>query len=409
MNCNCFLTNLINSIIEKHNEVAGALNLSTQNLSLIEIALAIAILLSRFINSNKPKSDLLDSSDTQKQEIAESIDVAEEKTEDLDFSKFQEELERLNEKEFLLEKESEKIKEEKNVPTPKVVTESKPRDIKAGLATTRKGFFGAIKELFLGKEKLTPEMLEELEMMLVSSDLGVSTVSSILPDLKLLLKENDKKDVTQEEVVGILKQQISKIMSAGDDFEYAVSFKQEHKPHVLMIVGVNGAGKTTSIAKLSNNFVKQGKKVMIAAADTFRAAAVEQIKVWGERLNVPVITGNENAKPSAVIFDAMVKAKEEGVDILIVDTAGRLHTKSNLMQELEGAKNIMKRHDESAPHDVFLVIDGTTGQNGLIQAKEFNEAAGLTGIVVTKLDGTSKGGIVVAIKKELGVPVRYIG
>ena len=176
-----------------------------------------------------------------------------------------------------------------------------------------------------------------------------------------------------------------------------------------MVVGVNGVGKTTTVAKLASNWSKAGFKVVVAAADTFRAAAVDQLVTWCSRIGVEVVTGAPNAKPQAVVFDAMVKAKELGAEVLLIDTAGRLHTKANLMQELEGVRNIVQRHDPDAPHETILVVDGATGQNALSQAKEFNQAVKLTGVIVTKLDGTPKGGIVVAIRSEYGIPVRYIG
>lgn len=185
--------------------------------------------------------------------------------------------------------------------------------------------------------------------------------------------------------------------------------RKESGPMVVLVVGVNGVGKTTTVAKLANQWNEQGARVLLVAADTYRAAAVEQLRDWGTRIGVEVVSGGTDAKPAAVVFDAMAKGKAENFDVVLIDTAGRLHTRSNLMQELEGVLNVIRKHQSDAPHETILVVDGTTGQNALAQATEFNAAAPLTGLIVTKLDGTPKGGIVVAIRRELGIPVRYIG
>ena len=206
--------------------------------------------------------------------------------------------------------------------------------------------------------------------------------------------------------LSVLRNKLSSLLHSDDDLELK---KTGTGPTVVMMVGVNGVGKTTTTAKLASQCKEKGLSVMMAAADTFRAAAVSQLKEWGERLDVPVVAGAENAKPATVAFDAAKRAQEENVDILLVDTAGRLHTKSNLMQELEGVRNSISRHIDGAPQESILVVDGSTGQNALAQAKEFNQAVPLTGLIVTKLDGTPKGGIVAAIKDEFDIPVRYIG
>lgn len=301
------------------------------------------------------------------------------------------------------------------VPVPPVPeTEKKavlPSDLKSGLKKTRLGIFEKIKSVFAGRANIDQGLLDELEALLVSSDLGIKMVGSLISSLREELSQG--KPVDEKEVREKLKDKIYAILSAGEASApinpsiFKESGRQD--PFVILVVGINGVGKTTSVAKLANLLKASGVKVMLAAADTFRAAAVEQLKEWASRIEVPVVAGAQDAKPSTVVFDAMVRAKSEKADVLIVDTAGRLHTKSNLMQELEGVRNAIKRHQPNAPDETLLVVDGTTGQNALSQAREFNSAVPLTGIIVTKLDGTPKGGIVVAIKDELGVPIRYIG
>lgn len=245
--------------------------------------------------------------------------------------------------------------------------------------------------------------------MLVGSDLGVGTVTSLISDVRADLESG--KEVGESELTTRIKDKVCSVLLAGApiDAEIAPVRRDNGDPLVVMVVGVNGVGKTTTVAKIASQWKGKGASVMMVAADTFRAAAVEQISEWGQKLDVPVAKGEPNSKPGAVVFDAMERAKKEGIDAVIIDTAGRLHTKSNLMQELEGLKNIVKKHQPDAPHETILVVDGTTGQNAISQARQFNEAVELSGLVVTKLDGTPKGGVVVAIKDELGIPVRYIG
>jgi fused signal recognition particle receptor len=217
-------------------------------------------------------------------------------------------------------------------------------------------------------------------------------------------------EVNEDSLLTSLKERVGEILTADSPGRLAIEPKKVgDDPRIVMMVGVNGVGKTTTTAKIADVLTKQGAKVLMVAADTFRAAAVDQLKTWGERIDVPVVSGPENAKPATVVFEAMERCKKDDVDVVLIDTAGRLHTRSNLMQELEGVGNVVTKHFADAPHEVLLVVDGSTGQNALSQAKEFNEAVDLTGLVVTKLDGTPKGGIVVAIKDALGIPVRYIG
>lgn len=237
-------------------------------------------------------------------------------------------------------------------------------------------------------------------------------VTSLISELKE--DASTARGLSESQLLAHLKSKIRSLLVADQPLVAGINplqlkEKGEEGPLVIMVVGVNGVGKTTTVAKLAHNFKQRGAKVMLAAADTFRAAAVEQLKHWGEKISVPVICGMENAKPATVAYDAMLAAKKENFDVLIIDTAGRLHNKSNLMQELEGVKNAIARHQPNAPHETILVVDGATGQNAVSQAREFNSAVPLTGVIVTKLDGTPKGGIVVAIQDEFGIPVRYIG
>jgi fused signal recognition particle receptor len=275
------------------------------------------------------------------------------------------------------------------------------RSLREGLAKTRKNLADKIGTLVLG-EKIDETFLDELEEALIASDVGVETASLVLKDLKERFKRNELS--TPAEVKERLKQILIEILSARSS-----AFSLTGVPAVVLVIGVNGTGKTTTIGKLAYQLHEEGKKVMLAAGDTFRAAASEQLSIWGERVGIPVIKHKEGADPGAVVFDAVSAAKARAIDVLIVDTAGRLHTKSNLMEELKKVRRILSRELPGAPQETLLVLDGNTGQNALVQAKMFNEAVGVTGIVLTKLDGTSKGGIVFAINKELAIPVKFVG
>jgi fused signal recognition particle receptor len=275
------------------------------------------------------------------------------------------------------------------------------RTVSDGLARTRKSFSDTLGTLVLGG-KVDSLFLDELEEALVAADTGVQTASMVLADLTERFKRNELSTPAQVRVR--LKQVLAEILSST-----STPFSVTSLPYSVLVVGVNGAGKTTTIGKLAHRLQQEGRKVMLAAADTFRAAAAEQLSIWGERAGIPVIKHKEGADPGAVVFDALSAAKARAADVLIVDTAGRLHTKSNLMEELKKIKRIMSRELPGAPQEVLLVLDATTGQNALVQARMFQEAVGVTGIVLTKLDGTAKGGIVFAISKELAIPVKFIG
>jgi fused signal recognition particle receptor len=275
------------------------------------------------------------------------------------------------------------------------------RSLKDGLTKTRKNLAEHLGTLVLG-EKIEENFLEELEEALIASDVGAGTAAVVLKDLKERFKRKELSSSGQ--VTERLKQILVEILAAQNS-----TFSLAATPAVVLVVGVNGTGKTTTIGKLASRLQGEGKKVMLAAGDTFRAAASEQLSIWGERSGIPVIKHQEGADPSAVVFDAVTAAKARAVDVLLVDTAGRLHTKSNLMEELKKVKRILSRELPGAPHETLLVLDGNTGQNALVQAKMFHESIGVSGIVITKLDGTSRGGIVFAINKELSIPVKFIG
>lgn len=275
--------------------------------------------------------------------------------------------------------------------------------LKAGLAKTRQGFVEKIETLVTGRKKIDEELFEELEEILIQADVGVNTAVELVEELRRRAKERKVEEAV--ELKPILQQQIAEILGA-EDAPLNIKVTQ---PAIIMVVGVNGVGKTTTIGKLASRFKDEGKKVLIAAADTFRAAAIDQLEIWGSRIGVDVIKHREGADPAAVVFDAIQAARARQVDILIIDTAGRLHTKSNLMEELKKVLRVVTREIPAAPHEVLLVLDATTGQNAISQAKIFGEAVGVTGIVLTKLDGTAKGGVIIGIKSELDIPVKLIG
>ncbi len=276
---------------------------------------------------------------------------------------------------------------------------------KRGLSKTRHQLGDGIGRLLLGKKEISPELLEELETLLISADLGIETTQTVLKQLADELERNKLSD--GDTVYEALKTQLQNIVSKGAQ---PLSLATEDgSPFVILMVGVNGAGKTTTIGKLAKQFQQQGKKVMLAAGDTFRAAAVEQLHVWGERNDITVIAQHTGADSASVIYDAFAAAKARNIDVLIADTAGRLHTQNNLMEELKKVKRVLHKIDPKAPHETMLILDASIGQNALTQARQFHEAVHLTGITMTKLDGTAKGGIVFAIANDLGIPFRYLG
>ncbi len=275
--------------------------------------------------------------------------------------------------------------------------------LKQGLFKTHQGLVSKIDQLVAGKKKIDDDLLAELEEILITSDIGVKTTQELLHNVAVKVQRKELEDADllkknlQEEMLHILSQQETPLnLSAA-------------RPFVIIVIGVNGTGKTTTIGKMAQKFKAQGKSVLLVAADTFRAAAIEQLEIWGQRAGCDVIKQKSGSDPSAVVFDGLKAAKSRGMDVVIVDTAGRLHTKVNLMEELKKVKRIVEREIPGAPHEILLVLDATTGQNSISQAKMFNQGVGVTGIVLTKLDGTAKGGIIIAISDELKIPLRYIG
>ena len=275
--------------------------------------------------------------------------------------------------------------------------------MKKGLAKTRETFTNKIEKLIIGYADIDDDLLDELEETLIMSDVGVKTTERLMADVRKGIK---KKDInTPEDLKPFLAEKISEILSTGSD-ETRIAAAG---PTVLLVIGVNGVGKTTTIGKLAAYYKEQGKSVMLAAADTFRAAAIDQLQIWGDRTGVPVIRHEEGSDPAAVAFDAVKAARARSIDVLIIDTAGRLHTKSNLMEELKKINRVIRREIAEAPHETLLVLDATTGQNAISQADLFQKAAAITGIVLTKLDGTAKGGVIIGLKSELSMPVKWIG
>ncbi len=273
--------------------------------------------------------------------------------------------------------------------------------LKDGLTKTRKGFIEKVESIFTGR-KIDEETLQELEDILIMSDIGIKAASEIMTVSRGRAKKGEAKDLDAGKE--LLKKEMIEILGGSQPIVV-----YDNKPFVILAVGVNGVGKTTTIGKLASRFRSQGFSVLLAAGDTFRAAGIEQLEVWAERAGTQLVKHQHGSDPAAVAFDAVVAAKNRGTDVVIVDTAGRLHTKSNLMEELKKVRKTIEKVMPEAPHEILLVVDATTGQNALRQAELFNEAVGITGIALTKLDGTAKGGIVLAIKKGFGIPIRLIG
>ena len=274
--------------------------------------------------------------------------------------------------------------------------------LKEGLTKTRKSITEKIDQVLVSFGKVDEELFDELEEILITSDLGIETTMKVIEDLKAKVRE--RKIIDAMKVKDLLKEELQEILSKGGN-----ELELNTKPAVIIVIGVNGVGKTTSIGKIANMYKQQGKKVLLAAGDTFRAAAIDQLEIWADRVGVDIIAHKEGADPSAVIYDAIQAAKSRKADLLICDTAGRLHNKKNLMEELKKMSRVLDRELPGADRETLLVLDATTGQNAISQAKTFSETANITGIVLTKLDGTAKGGIVVAIKSELDIPVKLIG
>ncbi len=277
-----------------------------------------------------------------------------------------------------------------------------------GLEKTKTGIFDKISRAVVGKSTVDEEVLDELEEILISSDVGVETTVKIIKRIEERVAKDKYLDT--KELDKILRDEIAALLAENKSTDITNAFaKIDQKPYVIMVVGVNGAGKTTTIGKLASQFHQAGNKVILGAADTFRAAAVDQLKIWGDRTGIEVIDHGMNTDPAAVAYDTVKVAVEKNADIVIIDTAGRLHTKVNLMNELSKIKRVMQKYIPEAPHEVLLVLDGSTGQNAFIQAQEFTKATDVTALAITKLDGTAKGGVVIGISDQFKIPVKYIG
>ena len=280
--------------------------------------------------------------------------------------------------------------------------------LKEGLAKTRDGIVGRVTRLVTSRSKIDDELLEQLEEILIGGDVGFETTAAVIDSIRRRVKEDRYSNPT--ELVELLKEEMEGQFAARTVGEERDPFTLlPTTPYVIMVVGINGVGKTTTIGKLANGYVRAGKKVYIAASDTFRAAANEQLEIWAERAGAHLIQQAHGSDPAAVAFDALSSAAAHSADVVIIDTAGRLHTKVNLMEELKKIKRVIQKHTPTAPNEVLLVVDASTGQNGMQQAKQFSASVGVTGLVLTKLDGTAKGGIVLAIVREMNIPVKFIG
>lgn len=289
----------------------------------------------------------------------------------------------------------------------KIFSKEKKEILDKGLEKSKLSFFDKLGKAILGKAKVDESVLDNLEEVLLASDVGVETTLKIIENIEKRVAKD--KYVGTQELNSILREEIASLLSqtkTGEDTDFVVPSK---KPYVIMVVGVNGAGKTTTIGKLAHQFTKKGYKVVLGAADTFRAAAIEQLEVWSKRVGVPIVKQQLGSDPASVAFDTISSAVRQQSDVVLIDTAGRLHNKANLMAELSKIKRVMKKVVPDAPHQVLLVLDGSTGQNAFEQAKEFSKATEVTSLAITKLDGTAKGGVVIGISNQLQIPVKYIG
>ena len=289
-----------------------------------------------------------------------------------------------------------------------IFSKDKKEVLDKGLDKTKQSFFSKISKVVAGKSKIDDDVLDDLEEILLSSDVGVTTTLRIIE--KIQERVSKDKYLGTAELNQLLREEIASLLeenNSGDYTDFIVPAQNE--PYVIMVVGVNGVGKTTTIGKLAHQFKKQGKSVMLGASDTFRAAAVDQLKIWAKRVDVPIVEQGMNADPASVAFDTLQSAKAKNVDVVIIDTAGRLHNKINLMNELTKIKNVMQKVIPTAPHEILLVLDGSTGQNAYEQAKQFSLATEINALAITKLDGTAKGGVVIGISDQFKIPVKYIG
>jgi fused signal recognition particle receptor len=290
----------------------------------------------------------------------------------------------------------------------RLFSSEKKESLDQGLEKTRTGFFSRLTKIIAGKSKVDEQVLDDLEELLIGSDVGVETTLKVIRNIEARVSRD--KFLGTSELNGILREEISSLLKGheGEDSEN-VTLPSRNVPYVIMVVGVNGVGKTTTIGKLANQFKAQGKKVVLGAADTFRAAAVDQLKIWSERAGVPIVSQGMGADPASVAFDTLQSAVAQGADVVLIDTAGRLHNKVGLMNELTKIKRVMQKVIPDAPHEILLVLDGSTGQNAFEQAKQFTAATDVNALAITKIDGTAKGGVVIGISDQFSIPVKYIG
>jgi fused signal recognition particle receptor len=288
-----------------------------------------------------------------------------------------------------------------------IFSKEKKKTLDKGLEKTKENVLKKLSRAVIGKTKVDDEVLDNLEEVLITSDVGVDTTLKIIERIEKRVSRD--KYLGTEELNTILKEEIAALLEENNSSDIELSFSSNNKPYVIMVVGVNGVGKTTTIGKLAYQFKNMGKKVYLGAADTFRAAAVDQLTIWAERVGVPIIKQKMGSDPASVAFDTLTSAKSNDADVVIIDTAGRLHNKINLMNELSKIKKVMNRVVEGAPHEILLILDGSTGQNAFEQAKQFTQATDVTALALTKLDGTAKGGVVIGISDQFKIPVKYIG
>jgi len=289
----------------------------------------------------------------------------------------------------------------------KIFSKKKKENLDKGLEKSKQSFFNKLSKAVAGKSKVDDEVLDELEEVLITSDVGVDTTLKIIDRIEKRVARDKYLGVA--ELNKILREEIAALLAEQENQEEQKFTPDNTKPYVIMVVGVNGVGKTTTIGKLAHKFKQEGKKVMLGAADTFRAAAVDQLQIWADRVGVPIVKQKMGSDPASVVFDTLQSAKANDIDVVLIDTAGRLHNKINLMNELSKIKKVMKKIVPEAPHEILLVLDGSTGQNAFEQAKQFTKATDVNALAVTKLDGTAKGGVVIGISDQFSIPVKYIG
>ena len=379
------------------------------------------------INEEKPKKGILSTikdaiiSSSEEKVVKEKISkpnskkknntIIKELKVDKEESKEEEVVEEPKEEEVVEEPKEEEVveepKEEEFVEEPQTITNKDAESLKKGLEKTKKSFFSKLKSAVLGKSKIDDDVLDELEEVLITSDVGVETTVKIIERIEERVSKD--KYTSINELNNILKEEIVKILAENSSDLDAFDVSEDTVPYVILVVGVNGVGKTTTIGKLAAQFKEGGLKVLIGAADTFRAAAVDQIQMWGKKIDVDVVSHGMNTDPASVAYDAVKKAVDENYHVVIIDTAGRLHTKLNLMNELSKIKRVVQKFKEDAPHEVMLILDGSTGQNAFVQAEEFTKATDVNSITITKLDGTAKGGVVIGITDQFKIPIKYIG